>query len=48
MVVSGIPQIGNRHTPEIANMALDLLRSVSKFKVIANITSENQIDNVEM
>ena len=33
MVVSGIPPIGERHAPEIANMALDLLKSVNRFKV---------------
>ena len=34
MVVSGIPTVNNRHAPEIANMALDLLNSVHSFRVI--------------
>ena len=33
MVVSGIPPIADRHAPEIANMALDLLKDVTSFKV---------------
>lgn len=34
MVASGLPrQNGHRHVTEIANMALDLLHDVTKFKV---------------
>ena len=34
MVVSGLPvRNGNRHVAEIANMSLDFLNSVNKFKV---------------
>ena len=46
MVVSGIPVIGDRHAPEIANMALDLLQSVKAFRVcimIIYITNYNDI-----
>ena len=46
MVVSGIPVIGDRHAPEIANMALDLLQSVKAFRVcimIIYITNYNYI-----
>ena len=33
MVVSGLPhRIGDRHAPEIANMALDLLRGIVHFR----------------